>query len=108
MVTAHRAVATESPRLTQTPCKRRDDCKGYYVLGEFHRYHCFLLGVNPCYLGNPFLGYLCTLDALLLDLSYGIQGKFLKIFALKDEWTPMDRRRETADDTDYADGGSVI
>ena len=44
------------------------------------------------------------IDALLLDPFYGVQGKFLTIFGMNHEWTPIDtkvkKEEATTDDTD--------
>src|SRR6516225_2565243 len=65
----------ETPRrLTQTPYKMVC-CNGYYVLGDFHRSHLFLFGIVVRANG-------AGIDALLLDLFYEVQGKFLKILGI--------------------------
>ena len=78
-MTAHRAVATDDGRPPRRTLYKAVHCNGYYVLGEFHKYHLFFPG--SAYPGNPrFVGYLYTLTRFYLISPKGFKENFLSFF----------------------------
>src|SRR4029079_15480231 len=94
METAHRAVATDDRRLTQTPY-RMVYCGGFCVLGGFHKRHLFFLSL--CIRVSAITRLLVHIDALVLIHSTGFKENFLRFLEVTTnghEWTPI---REGAD-----------
>ena len=91
METAHRAVATDDRRLTQTPY-RMVYCGCFYVLGGFHKRHLFFLSVciraiAYCVVAIALsAGEAGCIDALVLISSTGFKENFLRFSAINNEW----------------------
>jgi len=100
MDTAHRAVATDDRRLTQTPY-RMVYCGGFYVLGGFHKRHLFFLSL--CIRVSAIIRLLVHIDALVLIPSTGFKENFLRFLEVTTNGHQLEKEQTTTDYTDSTD-----